>query len=96
MTKEFTHICKKVGIIFPPYLFYSYLKFYNICSEIVDSVSPQLQSLAGKASINLICLFVPEPKINALGIVETASPQLQTDTMRILSSLSFSHIVKLL
>ncbi len=75
---------------------YRYLKFYNTYPEIVETVSPQLQALAGKTLVTSICLPDPEPGINAPGKVETVSPLLQTDTVQMLRSLSFSHIAELL
>jgi len=75
---------------------YSYLKFYKTYPEIVDSVSPQLQTLVKKGTyrIKFACL-IPKPIINAAGKVETLSPLLQTDTIQMLRYLSFPHITEL-
>lgn len=75
---------------------YRYLKFYNTYPQIVETVSPLLQQLAGKSLVSSICLPDSKLVIKTRGKVETASPQLQADAVQMLSSLSFSHIAELL
>ncbi|HAN41734.1 MAG TPA: cytoplasmic protein [Candidatus Cloacimonas sp.] len=75
---------------------YRYLKFYKAYPQIVETVSPQLQLLAGESIINSICLPQSKPIIQETKKVETLSPQLQPDIVQMIRNLSFSHIVELL
>lgn len=75
---------------------YRYLKFYNTYPEIVETASPQLQSIVGFTLRDSICLPEQSPKIRQTQKVETLSPQLHISAGLMISSLSFSHIVELL
>lgn len=75
---------------------YRYLKFYNTYPQIVETVSPQLQLLAGKSIITSIRLPVTDHVLQDTEKVEPVSPQSQPDVVQMLRSLSFSHIAELL
>lgn len=75
---------------------YRYLKFYKTYPQIVETVNPQLQLIAGNSLITSICLPDSTLVIKDHKIVETASPQSQNNAMQMLRYLSFSHIAELI
>ncbi len=75
---------------------YRYLKFYNTYPEIVETVSPQLQAIAGRSAISSLCLPDQGAIASNSKNVETLSPHLKVSAGQMISSLSFSHIVELL
>jgi len=71
---------------------YRYRQFYLIYPQIVETVTPQLQSLLGWRHSGVAD---SSPAVAAPTIVET-SPQLRIDGKTLISRLSFSHIAELL
>ncbi len=71
---------------------YRYRQFYLIYPQIVETVTPQLQSLLGWHPFGVAD---SSPAVAAPTIV-VASPQLRVDGKTLVSRLSFSHIAELL
>lgn len=71
---------------------YRYRQFYLSYPQIVESVTPQLQSLLGWQPL---AATVDLPDASAPTIVES-TPQLRIDGNTLISRLSFTHIVELL
>ncbi len=75
---------------------YRYAKFYRVFPQIVETVSPQLQQLLGKALIDIVDFDTQHNEGDESKIVETPSPQLQVEARQLVSRLSFSHISEFL